>query len=500
MKLTVYQVYTRLFGNKNTTDKFDGTLEENGIGKLHDFTPVALRAIRDLGITHLWYTGIIEHTTMAKDPPQIVKGRAGSPYAITDYYQVNPELARNPAHRVEEFKALIERTHAADLKVLIDLVPNHVARTNVNFGDRDDTSVAFSPNNNFYYLPGQEFAAPHDYQPPVAADPHWREFPAKATGNDVFSATPGKDDWFEAAKLNYGVDYQNGRQGHFFPVPDTWLRMAEILAYWTRMGVDGFRCDMAEMVPVEFWAWVIPIVKKTNPRLVFIAEIYNPDAYETYLDQGQFDLLYDKVGLYDSIRDVVQGRADVSKIVHSHRQVEALQSRLLNFLENHDEQRLASRFFAGDAEMGRPAMVVSTCLGQGSQMLYFGQEVGEPGMGAQGFSDDNGRTSMFDYTCVPEHQKWMNGGKFDGGGLSPAQKDLRAFYRRLMHLASTSDVLARGTTRFVDTGWNLCLAWFRELDGQKQLFAANFDRHQSVTVVADGETVTLPPLGYRLPA
>jgi glycosidase len=497
MKLTVYQVYTRLFGNTNTTDKFDGVLEENGIGRFHDFTPTALRAIRDLGITHLWFTGVVEHATMAKDPPQVVKGRAGSPYAITDYYQVNRELAKVPGNRLNEFKALLDRTHAAGLAAVIDFVPNHVARTNVNFGDRDDTSVAFSPTNNFYYLPGQEFVVPIGSVPPVKADPNWKESPAKATGNDVFLATPSVDDWFETAKLNYGIDYQNGRQGHFFPVPDTWLRMAEILAYWTRMGVDGFRCDMAEMVPAEFWGWVIPIVKKTNPRVIFIAEIYNPDAYERYLTEGQFDLLYDKVGLYDSIRDVVEGRAEVGKIVANHQRVERLQKQMLNFLENHDEQRLASRFFAGDPEVGRPAMVVSTCLGQGSEMVYFGQEVGEPGLGAQGFSGDNGRTSMFDYTCVPEHQKWMNGGKFDGGGLSPAQKSLREFYRDLLKLASTSDLLAHGTTRFVDTGSPLALAWFREHAGEKRLFAANFAR-AAVEFVADGRPMRLGPLGAHL--
>lgn len=480
MKLTIYQVFTRLFG------------------RLNDFTPTALRAIRDLGVTHVWYTGIIEHATMAKDPPQVVKGRAGSPYAITDYYRVHRDLASSPERADEEFKKLLERTHAAGLKVLIDFVPNHVARTNINFGDNDDLSVPFSPQNNFYYLPGLYFVPPVDYHPELTPDPRWTEFPAKATGNDVFSASPGLSDWFETVKLNYGIDYLNGRTAHFFPVPDTWLRMAEILAFWTRMGVDGFRCDMAEMVPVEFWGWVIPIVKKTNPRLLFIAETYNPDSYGRYLDEGKFDLLYDKVGLYDSIRDVVQGRVDVGKIVATHFQMEGLQNRLLNFLENHDEQRLASRFFAGDPEVGRPALVVSACLGQGAELVYFGQEVGEPALGAQGFSGDDGRTTMFDYATVPELQRWINGGKFDGGVLLPQQLGLRSFYRDLLQLASSSEVLAKGSTRIVPTGSPLALAWFREYDGQKLLFAANFDRFQGMDFEAEGQKVHLEPLGYRL--
>ena len=136
-KIVVYQVFTRLFGNTNTTNKSWGTIEENGVGKFNDFTDEALEAIKELGVSHMWYTGVLHHAMVTDysefglpgDDPDVVKGRAGSPYSVKDYYNVNPDLAEDPARRIEEFEALIARTHAHGLKVIIDIVPNHVART-----------------------------------------------------------------------------------------------------------------------------------------------------------------------------------------------------------------------------------------------------------------------------------------------------------------------------------------------------------------------------------
>ena len=359
-KIVVYQIYTRLFGNLNTTNKFYGNRDENGVGKFNDITDKALTSLKKFGISHVWFTGVIEHATMTdysafgipKDNPYVVKGIAGSPYAIKDYYDVNPDLAVDVPNRMKEFEALVERSHRADLKVIIDCVPNHVARqyhSDVkpkgvkDFGEEDNKNVSFDPQNNFYYLPNQAFQVPDNVPipPGVEAFPY-AENPAKATGNDVFAAKPSINDWFETVKLNYGVDYLNGRQKHFSPIPSTWLKMRDILLYWAQKGVDGFRCDMAEMVPFEFWGWVIPEVKKVYPNQLFIAEIYNPTEYHNYLFNGKFDYLYDKVGLYDSLRRLMEGHGHAGDITRVWQNESGnFSNRMHRFLENHDEQRIA---------------------------------------------------------------------------------------------------------------------------------------------------------------
>jgi glycosidase len=332
-KMVVYQMMTRLFANTDTTNKFYGSIEENGVGKMNNINEAALRGVKSLGVTHVWYTGIIEHALLtnyskeniALDNAEVVKGRAGSPYAIKDYYDVNPDLAVRVSNRVKEFEELVARTHAQGMKVIIDFVPNHVARTYQSdakpagvkdLGEDDDNTVSFKPSNNFYYLPGQTFVVPVRPSQPEAPQSQTKfiETPAKVTGNNQFTATPNLGDWFETVKLNYGIDYQNGEKKYFDPVPNTWEKMRDILIYWANKKVDGFRCDMAEMVPVEFWQWAIPQVKKVNPEMVFIAEIYNPAQYRNYLDKGQFDFLYDKVQLYDTLRLLVNQKAHTNGI------------------------------------------------------------------------------------------------------------------------------------------------------------------------------------------
>lgn len=468
---------TRLFGNKVTLNKTYGTLQENGVGKFDDINDQALAALSELGITHVWYTGVLEHAVITDytsfgiplDDADVVKGRAGSPYAIKDYYDVNPDLARSVPNRMQEFEALIERTHKHGMKVLIDFVPNHVARAyksdakpkgTVDLGEFDDTSVRFKANNNFYYLPGESFNVPAEY---VALgegnefptkDGKFEETPAKVTGNDQFTSTPGINEWFETVKLNYGVDLENGRTKYFDPVPDTWVKMKDILVYWAKKKVDGFRCDMAEMVPVEFWHWVIPQVKAVNPEIIFVAEIYNPDAYRNYIDQGRFDYLYDKVLLYDTLRLLVNGQRSTLDIDAIQQRLSGINANMLHFLENHDEQRIASRFFAGNPWKAASAMVISATIDQGPVMIYFGQEVGEPGAGAEGFQGDDGRTTIFDYWGVPEHQKWMNDGAFDGALLSDDQKLLRSFYSTLLKLAASHPAITEG--EYIDlTAFNI---------------------------------------------
>lgn len=500
-KMVVYQMMTRLFSNTNSTNKFYGSVEENGVGKMDNINEAALKGIKQLGVTHVWYTGIIEHALLtdyskygiALDDADVVKGKAGSPYAIKDYYDVDPDLAVSVPNRMKEFEALVERTHAQELKVIIDFVPNHVARSYKSdakpadikdLGEGDDNTVSFKSTNNFYYLPGQAFQPPkrpYELEAPKS-DGNFSENPAKVTGNNQFTAAPNLGDWFETIKLNYGIDYQNGEKKNFEPIPNTWEKMRDILIYWTNKKVDGFRCDMAEMVPVEFWQWAIPQIKKVNPEIIFIAEIYNPAQYRNYLDNGQFDFLYDKVQLYDTLRLMVNQKAHTNGIAQVQESLKGINHNMLHFLENHDEQRFASPFFAGDPWKAVPAMVVSACIDEGPVMIYFGQEVGEPGAKAEGFSGDDGRTTMFDYWGVPQHQKWVNELKFDGGQLSDEQKQLRQFYGDILALASNNQAIARGKytdlTNYNQQKGNMSAfvhAFARYHQEEKLIIVSNFD-------------------------
>lgn len=485
---------------------FNGSREENGTGKFNDITEKALEEIKKLGITHIWYTGVIEHALVQGYPehgipdgnPMVIKGKAGSPYAIKDYYDVNPDLAVDVSKRMSEFEALVERTHESGMKVIIDFVPNHLARVYhsdvkpegvKDFGEDDNAEKAFDPQNNFYYIPGEKLILPeelHQRFPGVL----YEEIPAKATGNNQFTHQPGINDWYETVKLNYGVDYQNDHQKYFDPIPDTWKKMERILKYWAGKGVDGFRCDMAEMVPVKFWEWVIQQVKADNPEIIFIAEIYNPDAYSEYIHRGGFDYLYDKVGLYDTLKGVMRGEQPASQITGCWQSLQGNDAYMLRFLENHDEQRTASRFFVGDPWKAIPAMLVSATMNKGPAILYFGQEVGEPAEGASGFSGDDGRTTIFDYWRAPEHQKWMNDGKFDGEKLSKEQQALREKYRDIGEIAQ-EEAIVNG--HFYDLMYfnednpqfdaEKTYAYLRYSKNQKLLFVANFsDEERQIRV------------------
>lgn len=457
-KIFIYQVLPRLFGNDKDLNKENGTIEENGIGKFSSFDNKALKEFNKMGFTHIWYTGILEHASktdysaygIIKDHPDVIKGNAGSPYAIRDYYDVSPDLADTVENRMQEFEALIERTHKNGMKVIIDFVPNHVARQyhsdakpnkTKDLGADDNTSVEFDPDNNFYYIPNQKL----ELQFPVQqGEEAYNEYPAKVTGNDCFSNKPSINDWYETVKLNYGIDYNNGKTSCFIPTPDTWLKMRDILLYWTAKGVDGFRCDMAEMVPVEFWNWVIPKIKAKNKSLIFIAEVYNPDLYHKYVDWGLFDYLYDKVGLYDTLRNVINHHQPSSDITFCWQKTDGLQTKMLNFLENHDEQRIASDFFAGDPFKAIPGMIVATTMNVNPVMVYFGQELGERGMDKEGFSGIDGRTTIFDYWSVNSIRNWRNGGAFGNKGLNANQIKLRKFYTQLIQIAKDEESIQDG--------------------------------------------------------
>lgn len=533
-KPVVYQVFTRLFGNTNTANIPWGSAAENGVGKFNDFTPKALQAIKTLGVTHMWYTGVLHHAVVlpesvngiTSDDPDVVKGRAGSPYAIKDYYNVNPDLAQDPQHRLQEFSQLITRTHQAGMKVVIDIVPNHVARNYhsismpegvTNFGENDDTSVTYARDNNFYYVTNEAFSVPlsSEYQPlggqaHALADGQFNEYPAKWTGNGARAAQPDINDWYETVKVNYGVkpdgsydfptlpdDFAHKSTAEHYAfwqqhrLPSSWYKFREIVYFWLEQGVDGFRYDMAEMVPVEFWSFLNSSIKTKNPNAFLLAEVYNPTLYRPYIQQGKMDYLYDKVGFYDSLKALMQQTGSAKQVISAHRSVQDIAPHMLHFLENHDEQRIASPEFVGDADMGKPAMVVSHLISQSPSMLYFGQTVGEDGSENAGFGQPS-RTSIFDYVGVPAHQAWMNNGAFDGGMLSDEQRALRQFYEILMSL-NKAPAVAHGQLGQVslqtasDTARQRVMAFTREHAQQQLLVVSNFDAKQNHTV-----TVKLP--------
>lgn len=445
-KIVIYQLFPRLFGNDNKSFIPNGSLAQNGCGKFQDIDSKALDSLIELGINHIWLTGILRHATataydeqnLPSSHPQILKGLAGSPYAVKDYYDVDPDLAMDIGNRMGEFKELVERIHDKGLKVIIDFVPNHVSRDynsiskplkTVDLGEKDDISCFFSSSNNFYYLPGQKLSLPLE-----VGDDGYNEYPARATGNDCFSPTPSMNDWYETIKLNYGINPQTGEK-FFNPIPDTWNKMTDILRFWSEMGVDGFRCDMAGMVPVEFWNYSIGKIKDEFKHIIFIAELYEPQQYRSYIETGGFDYLYDKVGLYDCLRDIITGNNTSAALSRVWESLDGLDKSMLRFMENHDEQRIASPRFLGDPWKGLPAIAVSSFMNSGPVMIYNGQEVGEGAKGAIGFSGDDGRTSIFDYCSMPEFQKWRNDGLFDGQKLTPDQVKLNKSYSTILNFA-----------------------------------------------------------------
>lgn len=458
-KIFIYQILPRLFTNTNSNNIKGGTIDENGSGKFEDISTSFLKKIKKQGYTHLWLIGVLAHASatdyteygIPQEYPEIIKGKAGSPYAVRDYYDVDPDLAVDVSNRLEEYEALISRIHKEGMKIIMDFIPNHLARNYYSiskpneisdFGENDNINLHFAPNNNFYYLPGQNLEL--NFIDKNNQKYSYVESPAKATGNDSFTNSPSVYDWYETVKLNYGVDYIGGCAAYFDPVPDTWVKMRDILLFWSGKDVDGFRCDMAEMVPLAFWEWMIPQLKDKYPSLIFIAEIYNPSLYRPFLRDNIFDYLYDKVGLYDTLRDVSCGNKASSDISFVLNEVGDIQKRMLNFIENHDEQRVASDFFLGDGNKAKPAMIVSTCINTNPVMVYFGQELGEQGMDEEGFSGLDGKTTIFDYWSVDTVKRWNNNGKWNDDLLTKPEKDLKKFYAKLIRLCNNEVALSHG--------------------------------------------------------
>lgn len=509
-KPIIYQMLPRLWGNDKIRPKKNGTLADNGTGKFSDIDTETLDYIKWLGCSHVWFTGVLRHSTQSAEEgcmpshPQFVKGKAGSPYAICDYYDVNPYLAENADQRMEEFESLLQRSHDAGLKVILDYVPNHVARDygKVNprpghpvLGAEDDRTIHWKRENDFFYYPGQALTLP--VNPPKGMDPYM-ECPAMATGNNCYNPSPGINDWYETVKINYGDSYT-----------ETWNKMLDILLYWAGKGVDGFRCDMVELVPPEFMKWVIARVKENYPSVIFIAEVYKRELYSEYVREVGFDYLYDKSGLYDTLRTVVEKNVDdngmpvelwqsATGITRNWQFLNDLQPYMLNFLENHDEHRFASDFFGKDARNTFAPLYVSLYMNTAPFMIYFGEEVGEKGMDEEGFSGKDGRTTIFDWWSIgsiKRLRKAIHSGEYRDldvkrlvkAGMKQEEAEIFVRFAKATRLAASDDALRKGTT------YDLCycnmgsegfdknrhFVFLRDFEEHTLLVAANFSNQEA---------------------
>lgn len=510
-KLIIYQLFPRIFTNKNPNCVPWGTLEQNGSGKLNDYTPYLLGKIKELGVNCIWFTGVIEHATktdfseygITPDNPNIVKGEAGSPYAIKDYYDIDPALAESVENRMQEFEQLVGRVHESGMKLLIDFVPNHTARVyhsdvapegESDFGENDNINMNFYPSNNYYYISNQQFY-PEINLSAEGATPYV-EFPAKATGNDCFTAFCGVNDWYETVKLNYGHDY-NDNSDHFYPIPDTWIKMLHILKFWASKGVDGFRCDMVFMVPLAFWHWVIPQVKSVYPEVIFIGEIYDVGLYRPFLDYGCFDYLYDKVNLYDTLVGIERHGFSAAQLTGCWQTVDGIGNRMLNFLENHDEVRFASKEYACDSLKVIPSLVVSSMISKGPYLIYYGQELGEQARDNEGFAGENNRTTIFDYWSVSTLRRWYHDGKCDDSLLTPHERWLRNVYKTVLTQCNTREALRSGDfydlmyVNLKSEGFNphSNFAFLRYKDGDILLVVVNFSNNAATVKVNIPEDV-----------
>lgn len=509
-KPIIYQMLPRLWGNDNENPVKNGTSGQNGTGKFSDIDSRTLEYLSWLGCSHVWYTGILRHSTQSSEDgcipshPQFVKGKAGSPYAICDYYDVNPYLADNPEDRMAEFEQLIKRTHDAGLKLIIDFVPNHVARDygkttrtegHPVLGADDDKSVHWRAENDFFYYVGEKLTLPTPVPEGMAP---YEEDPAMATGNNCYNPSPGINDWYETVKINYGDSHTS-----------TWDKMYDIIEFWASKGVDGFRCDMVELVPPQFFKWMIDKVKKSYPDVIFIAEVYKKDLYEEYIRNIGFDYLYDKSGLYDTLRTVVEKNVNdngmpvelwqsATGITRCWQFLGSLQPYMLNFLENHDEQRFASDFFGKSAANTFAPLYVSLLLNTAPFMIYFGEEIGEKGMDEEGFSGRDGRTTIFDWWSVASVRRLrkmiasgayrtLDANAIAESGLTREEAEVFCRFAEAVRFASSDTAIKHGTT------YDLCycntcsdgfdknrhFVFLRDHLDHTVLVAANFSKHEA---------------------
>ena len=408
MKQIIYQALPRLWGK----------------GHFSDWTGKAFSYLKTLGVDYLWLTGVPRH----ESGTPFTKGCPGSPYAIIDWYDVNPYLADNENKRMHEFELLIKRAHLAGIKIMIDYIPNHVGRSYA--GD----------------LP-------------------------------CFDHCDG--DWTDTRKVNWND-------------PSTVDKMVDILCFWANKGIDGFRCDMVELVSAEALGEVVRRTRSAFPGLVFVAETYIKENYRRYLSTSSIDILYDKSGSYDILRAISNGNCSATALTSNWQWQAEIQGAMLNFLENHDEQRLASRFWNNGRRYPWAELAFSVLFNEASFMLYYGQEWMDDAA-----ETDNGRTSIYDFTSPSGVRRAAHFAK-TGKAIKlndAADTDSLDCYRRYLELMQTaaSPLMRQGSN------WDLCYLQNDYKWNKDNMFAfARYDGHGAAVVIcnfSDSDT----ELSVRLP-
>ncbi len=460
MRPVIYQLFVRHFSNFCRGGLLSGSKEQNGCGTFEGINDAALEQIAAGGFTHIWLTGVLRHATQTDYSAQglpasdalICKGIAGSPYAVRDYYDLDPDLATDVDSRWEEWAALIARIRHWGMVPMIDLIANHVARDydsahfpEKQLGRHDNVHSFFAYDNAFYYMQQGE---PPLILPQGVYEPE-KEV-GRVTGNNAAIWHPSAFDWYETVKLNYGIDYHGGTaaadslpgiMANEVHVPATWRAMDDIVAFWQEQGVGGFRCDMAHMVPMPFWRWLIARARLRDEQCLLVAEGYNDhmklsagDVHDALLDAG-FHGVYDAHS-YEQLRQLYEGGRWANDLDACHQSNSRRFSGGVRYLENHDEVRLAAPDHWGGVgeSILEASMVAQYASSAGPVLFYNGQALGERAEGPTGYGGDNGRTSIFDYTCLPQLQAWASEGRFDGAALTKKQRENMLVTSRLLCL------------------------------------------------------------------
>ncbi len=279
-----------------------------------------LTRIKSLGVDIIWLMPI--HPIGQKQK----KGSLGCPYSIQDYRAVNPEYGN-----LEDFKSLLEKAHELGLKVMIDVVYNHTSHDSVLVQNHPDW---FHQDENGV---------------PMTTVPAWTDI----------------------------IDLKH-------PNPALTAYLMDTLCYWSKMGVDGFRCDVASVLPIEFWIEAKRRVESINPDTIWLAESVHTSFVISRREQGllahsdaelyqAFDLTYD-YDIWPIWQAAVKGKVPVKRYLEMltfQRGYLPSQHIKMRCVENHDQPRIMA--FAGD-KMRAKAWTAFQVFNQGPFLIYAGQE------------------------------------------------------------------------------------------------------------------------------
>jgi cyclomaltodextrinase len=365
----VYEIYPRAFSAQGNFNGITARLDD----------------LKDLGVNILWLMPIHPIGQEKK------KGTIGSPYAVRDYYGINPDYGTK-----EDFKKLINEAHQRGMKVIIDIVANHTSW---------DSVMMKWPE---YYE--------HD-----------------ASGHITYP-----HDWSDVAELNYAN-------------PQLRRYMTDMLKYWLReFDLDGFRCDVAEEVPTDFWENARAELDKIKPDIVMLAEGHKP---ELLLKAFDFDYSWP---LHSALTNVLQGRGRASDL-HAEWDREFKEwprgSLHMRFSDNHDERRAIARF-------GEPAAIAASALMftlDGVPLLYNGMEVGD--------TTESGAPALFEKLPV----FWP---------IAERRPEFPRFYKQMMALRRSSNALRRGSVEWLrNSDESRVLTYVRRTKDEEVLVAINLSNH-----------------------